>query len=103
VAPFRLSRRAEADLLGIGAYSLKTWGEDRTVRYIDSLEECFRMLAGNPSLGRSCGDIRPGLRRMETGQHVVFYRDEAGGILVSRILHRRMLPDVHATDEDDAS
>jgi toxin ParE1/3/4 len=59
------------------------------------------MLADNPALGRSCDDIRPGLRRMESGQHVVFYREEAGGILISRILHQRMLPERHAMDDDD--
>jgi hypothetical protein len=31
------------------------------------------------------------LRRLEHGMHVVFYREERSGILVSRILHQRML------------
>jgi hypothetical protein len=30
---------------------------------------------------------------------VVFYRQERGGILVSRILHERMLPERHAIDD----
>jgi hypothetical protein len=30
---------------------------------------------------------------MEFGKHVVFYRGETRGILVSRILHERMLPE----------
>ena len=59
------------------------------------------MLAGNPALGRSCDYVRPGLRRMERGRHVVFYREDAGGILVSRILRQRMLPERHAIDDDD--
>lgn len=101
MALFRLCQRAEAGLLGIGAYSLAAWGEDRTMRYLDGLEECFWMLADNPRRGRSCDDIRRGLGRIESGEHVVFYREEAGGILVSRILHRRMLPDIHAIEEDD--
>lgn len=59
------------------------------------------MLADNPALGRSWDDIRPGLMRMEHGRQVVFYRRTAGGILVSRILHRRMLPERQSIDEDD--
>jgi toxin ParE1/3/4 len=51
------------------------------------------MLAANPALGRACSEIRPGLRRLEHGRHVVFYRQDAAGILVSRILHQRMLPE----------
>ena len=43
-------------------------------------------------LGRTCDHIRHGLRRMERGEHVIFYRESAGGIRVSRILHQRMLP-----------
>ncbi|MBV8552340.1 MAG: type II toxin-antitoxin system RelE/ParE family toxin [Acidobacteriaceae bacterium] len=101
MAPFRLSRLAEADLLGIGAYTLRTWGEDQAIRYIDDLEACCQRLADNPGLGRACDDVRPGLRRMEHGRHVVFYRHEAGGIFVSRILHQRMLVERHPIEDDD--
>ena len=99
MAAFRFTRRAEADLLSIGAYTLRTWGEDQTIRYLDDLEACCQMLADNPTLGRVCDEVRPGLRRMERGRHVVFYREDAGGILVSRILHQRMLPERHAIDD----
>lgn len=94
---FRFSQRAEADLLEIGAYTLRRWGEDQTARYIDDLEACCQMLAANPALGRVCDEIRPGLRRMECGRHVVFYRHETGSILVVRILHSRMLPERHVS------
>jgi hypothetical protein len=53
VALFRFSRRAEADLLSIGAYTLRTWGEYHAIRYIDDLEACCQMLAVNPTLGRA--------------------------------------------------
>ena len=34
----------------------------------------------------------------------MFYRQERGGIVVSRILHQRMLPERHAiSDQDDDS
>jgi plasmid stabilization system protein ParE len=42
-----------------------------------------------------------GLRRMEIGRHVVFYREDTEGILISRILHRRMLPERHVTGAED--
>lgn len=100
MAAFRLSRRAEADLLGIGDYTLRTWGESQTTRYIDDLESCCQRLADNPALGRACDDVRPGLRRMEYGRHVVFYREDSGGILVSRILHQRMLPERQAIGDE---
>jgi len=93
MSKYRLSRLAEADLMDIGTYSLNKWGEDQTIRYIDALEACCRLLADNPQLGRACDQIRPGLRRMEHGRHVIFYRIERRGISVSRILYQRMLPE----------
>jgi toxin ParE1/3/4 len=100
MAKFRLSRLAEADLMDIGTYSLDKWGEDQTTRYIDALEACCQQLGDNPELGRACDQIRSGLRRMEHGRHVVFYRIEGRGILVSRILHQRMLPERQSIDEE---
>jgi toxin ParE1/3/4 len=101
VARVRFSTRAEADLLSVGDYTLRTWGESRAASYLDDLEACCRMLAANPALGRSCDHIRPGLRRMEIGRHVVLYREDAGGIVISRILHQRMLPERHATGDEE--
>ena len=99
MAKFRLSRRAEADLLCIGKFTLREWGKSQAARYIAELETCCQMLADNPALGRPCDHVRPGLRRHEHGKHVLFYRQERNGILVSRILHQRMLPDRHAIDD----
>jgi toxin ParE1/3/4 len=101
VAAFQFSQRAEADLLNIGDYTLRTWGEEQTIRYIHALETCCQMLADNPALGRACDHIRPGLCRMEHGRHVVFYRQGATGILVSRILRQRMLPEKQPMDDAD--
>src|SRR3984885_8359944 len=98
---FRFSRRAEADLLSIAGYTLREWGKAQTTRYIDELEDCCQMLADNPALGRVCDDVRPGVHRHEHGKHVLFYREERGGILISRILHQRMLPEKHTLDDQD--
>jgi toxin ParE1/3/4 len=101
VAAFRFSRRAETDLLSIGDYTLRTWGKAQAARYVGEFEVCCRTLSDNPALGRLCDEIRHGLRRLEHGKHVVFYRQERAGILVSRILHQRMLPDRHIEDDQD--
>lgn len=101
MAKFQFSRRAEADLLNIADYTLRQWGKAQAARYLGDLEVCCQTLADNPALGRPCEDLRPGLRRYEHGKHVLFYRHERGGILVSRILHQRMLPERHALDDQD--
>lgn len=98
---FRFSRFAEADLLSIGAYTLRTWGDAQAARYLDELEACCQQLADNAGLGRPCDNIRPGLYRRELGKHVIFFRREPDGILVSRILHQRMLPNRHAFNDEN--
>ena len=97
----RFSRRAEADLLSIADYTLRKWGKAQAIRYLGELEACCQLLADNPALGRLCDEVRVGLRRHEHGKHVLFYRQERGGILLSRILHQRMLPDRHVMDDQD--
>lgn len=100
MAALRFSRRAAADLLSIGTHTLRTWGIDQTIRYIDDLEACCGILADNPALGRPCDEVRPGLRRKEHGRHVVFFRVNTGSILILRILHQSMLPERQAFDDN---
>jgi toxin ParE1/3/4 len=101
LAIFRLSHRAEADLDAITRYTLLQWGEEQAVRYFDAMEEHCRNLAEGASSGRRCDSIRPGLWRSEQGSHVIFFRRVSGGIRVIRILHRRMMPEMHQMDEGE--
>jgi toxin ParE1/3/4 len=92
MAALYLSPRARADLIDIGQYTRQTWGEAQAIRYLNKIEDRMEQLAENPMLGRVCSEISPGLRRMEEGRHVIFYRQTDKGIVVSRILHEGMLP-----------
>jgi len=104
VAACRFSRRAEADLLEIGVYTLEVWGAPQTERYLGGLEAFCRRLADDPALGRPCDHVRPALHRMEHAKHVLFYRRERGGILIVRVLHQSMAPERHGfDDESDAT
>lgn len=44
---FRVSLRAEADLMEITRHTLGTWGELQAVRYLDELEACCQRIADN--------------------------------------------------------
>jgi toxin ParE1/3/4 len=92
MAGLRYSAPAARDLVGIAIYSQRHWGEAQAIRYVNALEDCCDRLAEHPELGRTCDEIRPGLRRIEEGRHVIFYRQKGTGIVVSRILHKSMLP-----------
>jgi plasmid stabilization system protein ParE len=43
--------------------------------------------------------MRPGLWRAEQGHHVILFRRASGGIRAVRILHHRMMPEIHELDE----
>ena len=87
-----VSIEAEEDIDQITAYTTRTWGWRQTNRYLAKLEDGFELLAQNPSIGRSCDSIRPGLRRFEIGKHVVFFILEPNGIQIVRMLHQQMIP-----------
>ena len=93
----------EADLLDIGLYTIRTWGRAQYNHYLRQLEQHCRRLADDPKRGRPCDEIRPGLRRSRVGRHVVFCREEAGDILVSRVLHERMLPEGQEMEDEGES
>lgn len=83
---------AEADLFAIAEYTLERWGEGQADRYLAGLEKTCERLGGAPELGRACDWLSPGLRRMEEGSHVIFFVAQVRGILVVRVLHKSMSP-----------
>lgn len=86
MADYRLSKRAAADLLRISDYSVDRFGVDQAELYVGSLIQAFENLAAHPSIGTDCGRLRRGVRRIEQGSHVLYYRVSKREILILRIL-----------------
>lgn len=99
--PFRFSVRARADLRDIAAYTIEKHGEAQAKHYLSQLEACCDLVAKTPGIARPCDHIRPGYRRIEEGQHVLLVKFDAEGLLIIRVLHDRMLPGLHVTDDDE--
>ena len=96
MASFRISRKAVRDLVSIGRYTRKRWGEAQCAKYLGELNARFAALAEKPDSGRPCDDIRVGYRWYQHGRHVVFYRLGRDGVVeIIRVLHERMLPERH--------
>jgi len=91
MAGYRLTVEAHSDLVEIALYTQDRWGERQEEAYISQLYDRFAALSDNPLLGRPCDDVRPGLRRVEEGSHVVFFERDGDEVLVVRVLHERML------------
>ena len=93
---FLLTKQALEDLREIGRYTQARWGREQRRHYLALLDRCFHALAENPNQGQWCDEIRSGYRKFPSAQHVVFYREEAAGIIkIIRVLHERMDLEVH--------
>jgi toxin ParE1/3/4 len=92
---FSLTRHAERDVLDIYLYTLKHFGPAQADKYTSELFARFSAVAARPSLGRDFGDIHAGARRANQGSHAIYYRPDAYGILILRILHQKMDPARH--------
>jgi len=90
-----LSRRAEDDLAGIAVYTIENFGVAQARIYRDLLVRSCELLAENPRMGRDYGRVVVGIRRHDTRGHAIFYRIEAHGILIVRILGRDQDPVRH--------
>ena len=89
MAEYRVSGRADADLLDIYLFGAAHFGRPQAVQYQMSFQHCFELLAENPRMGRTSPTIQAGLRRHEHGSHVILYREEADHVLIVAVLHGR--------------
>ena len=89
---YSLTRLAEWDLRAIARHTFKRYGALQSREYMQGLLDCFQLLTSDPSLGRKCESILPGLRGIEYDSHVFFYTTEADRVVVSRILPRQIIP-----------
>jgi len=87
VAEARLSKRARADLLSIYADTYEQFGAYQAEAYYAGLERTFGLLADFPRMGQDANALRSGYRRFRFQAHIVFYSEEAGGVLIRAIVH----------------
>ncbi|NOQ34358.1 MAG: type II toxin-antitoxin system RelE/ParE family toxin [Methylococcaceae bacterium] len=92
---FQLTRKAEADLKGIGRYTQKTRGRKQRNVYLSGLDKCFHLLADEPDLGLCCDEVKQGYRKFYKSRHVIFYRKVDDKIEIVRVLHERMDAERH--------
>lgn len=81
---------ARADLAAIARHTEERWGAAQKARYLGLLHNGFSELARNPELGAARGDIKPALRGLPVGRHVVFYRTTGDSVEILRVLHGAM-------------
>jgi toxin ParE1/3/4 len=89
VAEYRLSLKAEKDLLNIYGYTEVKFGRYQAEAYHAGLERTFGLLADFPGIGSSADEIRPGYRRFRFQSHYIFYTQETKYIFIRGLIHVR--------------
>jgi toxin ParE1/3/4 len=83
---FILSDEAEADIAGISEYIAER-NVAAAIKMLCRIEEACQILAENPGLGESRNGFGvPGCRSFTVSRYVIFFRPNANGVDVARIL-----------------
>ncbi|MEZ5825479.1 MAG: type II toxin-antitoxin system RelE/ParE family toxin [Geminicoccaceae bacterium] len=87
---YRLSRKAEEDLLHVYLDGANRFGLEQADRYHDHLTGLFEMLSDNPRMARERHELSPPVRIHPGKAHIIVYIvDEQGDILILRVRHGR--------------
>lgn len=85
----RRSPQARADIKRIWRYVTREASDTVADRLLDRIAAAAGMLAEYPYSGTARPELQPGLRSRPVGNYVIFYRPQADGIEVVRVLHGR--------------
>ena len=89
---YRFSRKAEADLEAILDFSHQRWGPDRTLAYLDDMQDRVIWLTRNPDAGRRRDALLAGIRSDPQGRHLLYYLADGEELVILRILHQSAEP-----------
>ncbi len=84
---YQLTDQADQDLFEASLYLARMGSIEAAEGFLKTLRQKFDLLAKNPELGRSRAELAPNLRSIPQGKYVIFYRPDAQGIVVVRVLH----------------
>lgn len=88
---YRLTRDADADLLRMFIDGFEMFGAAQAEEYRDGMTRCFALLADNPRIGRAADEFASGAPRHEHARHIIFYNEEADGVLITAVIHERSI------------
>ena len=83
---YKLSKAADKDFEKIFDYGIDTFGLNQALEYQQGMKQRFKELAKQPHLYQAVDHIHKGYRRSVYGKHSIYYRIEATGIRIMRIL-----------------
>jgi toxin ParE1/3/4 len=88
---YKLSVRAEIDLIEIWEYTFENWSAEKANLYIEILFSSINNICRNPKIGKNYDYIRNDYFALKVKSHIIFFKildDKSIGIM--RILHEKM-------------
>jgi toxin ParE1/3/4 len=86
---YKLSRKAEDDLLAIYRIGAAEFGTDQAQHYFAGLEDALDFLATYPRAARERLEIDPPIRAHPHKSHLIIYIIQGDDILILRVRHAR--------------
>lgn len=86
---YRLSRKAEEDILGIFVTGVREFGITQAEHYHAGLETAFAFLADYPRAARERTEIDPPVRAHPRGAHMIIYELDGEDVVILRVRHSR--------------
>lgn len=83
---YKLTQKAEEDLIRIHQWGVENHGEVRADKYYNAFFKRFEELADNPFLYSSVDEIREGYHRSVCGSDSIYYRIVHEGVEIIRVL-----------------
>ncbi len=87
MSSYRLTKKAEDDVIRIYAEGGHMFGGDQAARYHAELERVFQLLAENPKISRERREIVPPVRIYPHKAHIIVYLIDETGVLIVRVRH----------------
>jgi toxin ParE1/3/4 len=86
---YRLSEQADEDFESIYVYGLLNFGIVQADAYADGLEARFAQIAAQPDLYPAIEHVRRGYRLSVYKSHAIYYRIDAAGVVIVRVLRNQ--------------
>jgi len=92
MAKYLLSPQADEDLESIIRYTLETWGDKQTEKYVDQLEACLDAIGRGEAIPRRFSRRFTDLCVLRCQRHFIFYLKEESvqPPMIIALLHEKM-------------
>ncbi|MDZ7607972.1 MAG: type II toxin-antitoxin system RelE/ParE family toxin [Cyclobacteriaceae bacterium] len=88
---YRISLKAQEDLISIWEFTFENWSVEQADRYYELIIDKIKQLCQKPDIGKKYDVVREGYWGVHVKSHIIFYRiREQETIEIIRVLHNRM-------------